>query len=270
MNHNTLCSSCEQKTIPIDENINNIWGFNPFLFNTYKSIKQSFHKFYKNNDGNRTDFYSTYNEQGYTYSQWYIYIISKNNYKYKELKKITLWLLQTLSCYDFFKKLISLGKKDDPLHNTLHHFLKYLDNKGLYQECALKLLIDNDLNLDAEDGEGITGNDYLLRKMLSEDDLKITRNITKQYKEEEEEIFSHTLFNDHCFRRCSMCYKFIDIYSDIIENKDKILNFEEILSKFISIIKKRQDCIDIYQKYENCDNSTKRHIYVVEVYKSFF
>lgn len=264
---NNLCSSCEQKVIHIDENINNIWGFNPFLFNNYKSIKLEFYKFYKNHKGNPY-FYSNYNESGYTYTQWYIYIIAKNNYKYKDLKKITLWLLQVLSSYDFFKNLISLGKKDDPLHNTLHHFLKYLDNNGLYQDFALKLLIENDLTMDKEDGEGISGNEYLIRKMLSKNDLEKSKNITRLYKNEEKEVFSNELFNDDSFRKCYMCQKFINIYSDLLENKEKISNFKDILLKFRSIVEKRQECIQIYEKYENCENSTKRHKYVVEVYKN--
>lgn len=267
IDNNNICISCQQKQIQIDNN-NTIWGFNPFIFNSFKSLKQGFKKFYKNNDGNRQEFYSYHNEQGYTYTQWYIYIISKNNYKYKQLKKLVLWLLQVISSYDFFKKLISLGKKEDTLHNTLHHFLKYLDNTGIYQECALKLLIENELDLYTEDGEGLSGNDYLIRKMLSEDDLKQTKEITRQYKNEEDLIFSHELFNNFLFRKCSICNKFVDIYKDIIENKDKINSFPDILSKIKLIVEKRQECINIYQKYENCNNSTERHIYVVNVYKT--
>lgn len=263
-----ICSSCQQKLIKADiNNINSIWGFNPFLFNTFKTLKNAFRIFYKNNAGNNSEFYSSYNENGYTYTQWYIYIIAKNNYKYRNLKKVTLWLFQVLSGYDFFKKLIILGKKEDTLHNTLHHFLKYLDNTGLYQDCVLKLLIENDLSMHIEDGDGMTGNDYLIRKMLSEDDLKKTKEITRQYKNDEDLLFSNELFNKS-FERCTLCNNFIDIYKDIIENKTKIINFPDILSKFKLILEKRQECIDIYQKYENCNNSTYRHMYVVEVYKN--
>jgi hypothetical protein len=261
------CSSCQQKLIKIDCTKNNIWGFNPYIFQTYKTMKFEFSYFYKNID-NIDKFYSIYNEEGYTYTQWYVYVISKNNYKYKELKKQTLWLFQILSGYDFFKKLIVLGKIDDPLYTTLHHFLKYLDNMGIYQECILKLLIDNDLYMDKEDGEGITGNDYLFKKILSEEDLKITKEITRQYKLEEEILYSHYLFNEVCFNRCDLCKKFVNIYQDIIINKSKILNFKELTEKFNSIINKRQECIDIYQKYENFKNSTDRHTYVVNIYKS--
>jgi len=236
-------------------------------------MKNGFREYYKNiiksfTSENESKFYSTYNDQGYTYTQWYVYVISKNNYKYRELKKQTLWLFQVLSGYDFFKKLIALGRSDDPLHTTLHHFLKYLDNIGLYQNCILKILTENDLHLDKEDGEGISGNDYLMRKMLSDEDLKITREITKKYKLEEEILYSHDIFKEDSFLKCEMCNKFVDIYKDIIENKSKITSIGELVEKFDSIIKKRQECIEIYKKYENCNNSTDRHIYVVNVYKS--
>lgn len=267
------CSSCQQKLIKIDDSLDNIWGFNPYIFKTYKCMKNGFREYYKNiiksfTTENESKFYSTYNDQGYTYSQWYVYVISKNNYKYRELKKQTLWLFQVLSGYDFFKKLIALGRSDDPLHTTLHHFLKYLDNIGLYQNCILKILTENDLHLDKEDGEGISGNDYLMRKMLSDEDLKITRDITKKYKLEEEILYSHDIFKEDFFVKCEMCNKFVDIYKDIIENKSKITSIRELVEKFDSIIKKRQECIEIYKKYENCNNSTDRHIYVVNVYKS--
>ncbi len=264
------CSSCQQKLVQIDNTSDNIWGFNPYIFNTYNCMKQGFRNYYKNvvkNNEEIEKFYSSYNEQGYTYSQWYVYIVSKNNYKYRELKKQTLWIFQVLSGYDFFKKLIALGKRDDPLYTTLHHFLKYIDNIGMYQNCILKLLLDNDLVLDKEDGEGFSGNDYLLRKMLSEEDLKITKEITRLYKLEEDILFSHELFNDNCFSRCERCNNFINIYADIISNKQKISSIETLVQKFKTIIDKRQQCIDIYLKYKNCSNSTDRHIYVVNIYK---
>jgi len=264
------CSSCQQKFIQIDEKVDNIWGFNPYTFKTYRCMKNSFREYYKNitktfTSDNDSTFYSVYNDQGYTYTQWYSYVISKNNYKYRELKRQTLWLFQVLYDYKFFKKLIALGKRDDPLHTTLHHFLKYLDNISLCQNCMLKLLTENDLNLDTEDSEGISGNDYLMRKMLSDEDLKTTREITRQYKTEEETLYSHHIFKDDSFIKCEICNKFVDIYKDIIKNKSKMLDLSDLIKR---IIKKRQDCIDIYKKYDNCNNSTDRHIYAVNVYKS--
>jgi hypothetical protein len=126
------------------------------------------------NDYKQTNnsFYETYNEDGYTYSQWYVYFISKNYYRYKDLKKQTYWFFQIMAGYGFFKKMVRMGKRDDPLHTTLHHFLKYLDNFTWYTNKIIDLLHDNGLQLEDEDGEGISGNDYLAQHLLSPEDLE--------------------------------------------------------------------------------------------------
>jgi hypothetical protein len=271
-----FCERCKKQMIEIDIRTNNIWGFNPYSFNTYKSMKEGFKLFYNNivkETKKEEEFYKLYNNEGYTYSQWHIYIISKNYHKFKGLKKQTLWILQIMESYDFFKKLISMGKRDDCLYTTLHHFLKYLDNMGIYQKNTLKLLLDNDLNLNDEDGEHISGYEYLENKLLSEEDMNMTKELTKQYKSDEEFIFSYDIFKDECFIRCEECNNFINIYEDLMKNKSKIESFycfNEILSKIINIIKKRQECVNIYKKYEKLDNSTQRHIHVIDLYKVIF
>jgi hypothetical protein len=270
-----FCQSCKEKFIEIDTKTNNIWGFNPYYFNTYKLMKEGFRNFYNNvlKDNNEEEFYRVYNKDGYTYTQWYIYIISKNYYKFKDLKKQTLWLFQIMESYDFFKKIIYMGKKEDHHYTTLHHFLKYLDNMGIYQKNILKLLIDNDLNLDDEDGDNISGHEYLTSKMLTEEDINTTRKLTREYKSDEEFIFSYDIFKDDCFIRCEQCNNFINIYEDLRKNISKIESFNyfnEILSRIINIIKKRKDCLDIYKKYEKLDNSTQRHSHIIEIYKSIF
>lgn len=108
-----FCESCKQKMIEIDKTKNNIWGFNPYYFNTYKVMKEEFRKFYNKiiKEKNEEEFYKVYNEDGYTYSQWYIYVISKNYYKFKNLKKQTLWLFQIMESYDFFKSLYLWEKR---------------------------------------------------------------------------------------------------------------------------------------------------------------
>lgn len=259
-----ICSSCKQKEIPLENNKENIWGFNPYLYETFRDLKYAFYNFYKNCYQNDQKFYNCYNEDGYTYTQWYSYVISKNNYKYKALKKQTLWLFYILSGYNFFKELIKLGKKEDPLHNTIHHFLKYIDNMGSYQQKMLNLLLEHNLSLDIEDGEGISGNDYIINKILSDEDLKMSKELTKQYKTEENLFFSHHLFDN--FTRCEKCKDFVDKYQDMIKNKEKIIEIDVLLEKLRNIILKRKECIEIYKKYEKCKNSIDRHEHVINIY----
>jgi hypothetical protein len=263
-----LCHSCEQKTIVYESN-KNIWDFNPYIYETFKELKEGFKKFYKSmydmydiND----KFYSSYNEDGYTYTQWYVYIIGKNVYKYKNLKKKTFWMFQVFSNYDFFVKLIKLGRNDDRLHTTLHHFLKYLDNIGKIEKLMLSLLITNGLKMEDLDGDGYSGNDYLNQKTLSEDDLLKTKLITSEYKKKEEELFmSYDIFNN--FSKCDVCNDFINKFDDLLLYKDIIKVDQDIIKKIKEIILKRMECINIYLKYQNCINSTERHIYVVDIYK---
>lgn len=267
-----LCHSCEQKIIVCNTN-KNIWDFNPYIYETYKELKDGFKNFYKLlycNDNYNHNFYSCFNDDGYTYTQWYAYIIGKNMYKYRNLKKKTFWMFQVFSNYDFFTKLIKLGRNDDKLHNTLHHFLRYLDNMGKLERLTIELLITNGLKMEDIDSDGYSCNDYLNQKTLSEEDLLKTKSITSQYKKTEEELFMSYVFNN--FSRCDMCNDFINKFEDLLLYKDLIKVDKDIIDivvKIKDIIAKRMECINIYLKYENCINSTERHIYVVDVYKDF-
>lgn len=259
-----LCQTCEQKTTPCTSTNNNIWDFNPYLYPTFYEMTNGFREFYKKYNQSQHErpnsFYETYNEDGYTYSQWYVYFISKNYYRYKDLKKQTYWFFQIMAGYDFFKKMVRIGKRDDALHTTLHHFLKYLDNFTWYTNKIIELLQDNGLKLEEEDGEGMSGNDYLAQHLLSPEDLEHSKKLTGEYKRLEESFYKHPFFSD--FKRCQRCHDFLDIYQEMIRNKEKM---KEMKVDIINIIKKRQECIDVYLKYPNCENSTKRHQYIVDL-----
>jgi uncharacterized protein YfbU (UPF0304 family) len=69
-------------------------------------------------------------------------------------------------------------------------------------------------------------------------------------------------------KRCEVCGDFLQKYIDMLENKDKFKEDEELLEKIRFIINKRQDCINIYKKYDKCSKSCERHQYVVDVYKN--
>ena len=251
-----LCQTCEQKIVSSGSN-NTIWDFNPFLYPTLYELRNAFDEFYKKYS---IFSYESYNEEGYTYTQWYSYYISRNLYKFKGLKQQTYWLFQIMAGYDFFKKLVRLGRRDDPLHTTLHHFLKYLDNFTWYTSKMIELLQYN-LQLEDEDGEGISGNEYLSRNLMNKEDLEKSNKITREYKLLEENMYKCPFFSD--FTRCQRCNDFLNIYQQMLENKDKI----KILSPIISdIIRKRQECLAIYMRYPNFSHSTKRHQYVIDLF----
>lgn len=269
----TICNSCQQKT-NVDEIKNNIWDFNPYSYDSYYELKKSFKHLIVKNFTNLSNFYKSYNEDGYTYSQWYVYVISKNSYKCRKLYKQTWWLLDVMSKFSFFKDLIKIGKKDDNKHNSLHHFLKYLDNynNSFYQNKVIELFTKNGLDLNDEDSEGFSGYDYINEKMLSMEDLELTRNFTKIYKQSEnilKEIIHKKL--NHVLEKCEICGDAFNIYGDMLKYKDNLSDIYQNNKKLVeNIIKYRRDCVTIYKKYPNMKSGTDRHDHIVNIYENIF
>lgn len=260
-----LCATCKEKNIEKEENIkNSIWGFNPFKYDTIIDMKFGFSDFYKNTE-NKSDFYKIFNEEGYNYSQWYIYYLSRNLYRCKKLHKQIVWFFQVTSSYSFFRDFIKLGKRDDDKHTTLHHYLKYMNNMGRLQQLILDLLLKNGLSMKDEDRQGLNGYDYLNSKILENKDKKDAELLTRQYKELEKNLDQ---FISNFMRKCEICQDYIEKYQDIKEKKTMWLNVDNI-EIIKNIIHLRQECNDIYRKYENpsCINSVERHQYVIDVYK---
>ena len=77
-------------------------------------------------------------------------------------------------------------------------------------------------------------------------------------------------------KKCKICFEYITKYEDMKKYKDFIIipdpdhndhnDHNDILSRILNIIRLRQQCIDIYKKYENCCRSIERHQYVVDIY----
>jgi len=265
-----LCGTCIEKE-KISEK-GNIWDFNPFIdsYQTYQDIKNGFDLFYKTQP---PLFYMSHNEEGYTYSQWYVYFLSKNYYKYKKLKKNTLWLFQAMSCYSFFPNLIRLGSKEDALHTTLHHFLKYLETRTFLNGKMMELLLTFGLSLHDEDNQGMTGFNYLHQELLSEEDRNRSYELTNQYKTLEKMIDPVIMESlKEKILVCERCNEYLQKYQDMIDNKEILAScLANYLDSIYEIIRKRQECIDIYRKYVTYDEkSTERHQYVVDIYQKIF
>jgi hypothetical protein len=290
-----LCSSCEYKYNVPSSDTGNLWGFYPYSHVTYQSMKEALSEYISahynyNNIPKNPSFYNTYNEDGYTYTQWYVYYLSKNVYKFRKLYRPTMWMFRILAEYPFFNALIRQGKRDDPSHTTLHHFMKYLEKYGGIQKEMVGLLQYHGLNMEDEDSEGFTGHSYLLHLEMSDEDQKEATLLTHEYKKMEDDLFkSITSY----LRTCHDCGEPIAKYEDLsyyfnVNYKD-VKN--DILSKIECILKKRQECNNIYRKYiennenndnkennennENNENKNKdkenqniqRHQYVIDQYK---
>jgi hypothetical protein len=269
----TICGACQEKT-NIEETRHDIWDFNPYSYDTYFDMKSSFRNLVRRNIRNLQQFYRSYNENGYTYTQWYVYVISKNSYKCKRLYKQTWWLLDIMSKFSFFKELIKIGKREDNKHNSLHHFLKYLDNynKSYYQSRVIELFTNFGLELNDEDSEGFSGYDYINQKMLTPEDLELTKEYTKIYKESEN-IFKEIVHEklDNYLEKCEICGDAFNIYSDMLKYKEFLRDIYENNKDLVdNIIKYRKECVDIYKKYPNMRIGTERHDHIVDIYKNIF
>ena len=172
-----LCSSCLY-TLPKCDNHNKdtIWAFDPLVYSSYHEMKDAFHLFFIHNIHNihniqniHDGFYLSHNDDGYTYTQWYIYYLCKNHHRYHNLKRPVKWLLYILADYPFFRSLLRYGSREDPSHHTLHHFAKYMERLTHHHTSIINLLENGGLSLSDEDNQGFTGHDYLSQKILSKE-----------------------------------------------------------------------------------------------------
>jgi len=284
-----LCSSCEYKYNVPSSDTGDLWGFYPYSHLTYQSMKEALseyisvhYKHYNNIHTKNPSFYNTYNEDGYTYAQWYVYYLSKNLYKFRKLYRPTMWLFRILAEYPFFNALIRQGRRDDPVHTTLHHFMKYLEKYGGIQKEMVGLLQYHGLNMEDEDSEGFSGQSYLLHLEMSDEDQKEATLLTREYKKMEDNLFKSIA---SYLRTCHDCGEPIAKYEDLSYyfNVNKKDVKDDILLKIECILKKRQECNDIYRKYSNIsdisdisdisniankeNHNIQRHQYVIDQYK---
>jgi hypothetical protein len=265
---NMFCCACLY-TLPkdVDNNHKNtIWEFDPFVYTSYHDMKDAFYLFFSNDHHSYDDgFHLTHNEDGYTYTQWYIYYLCKNYHRYHNLKRPVKWLLYILADYPFFRSLLRYGSREDPSHHTLHHFAKYMDRLTHHHTSIINLLTKEGLSLSDEDNQGFTGHDYLSQKILSKEDLEAAASFTRLYKGNERCFFS--LMGD-ALKRCEKCNDPISPYDDLecyTKTHHHFINENRCLVE--TIVTDREKCCAIYQTYQ-CDESCKRHLYVIDKYKA--
>jgi hypothetical protein len=139
-----------------------------------------------------------------------------------------------------------------------------MDRLTHHHTSIINLLENGGLSLSDEDSQGFTGHDYLSQKILSKDDLEAAASFTRHYKGNERCLFS--LMGD-ALKRCEKCNDTISPYEDIesyAKNHPHFIN--ENRSLLETIVTDREKCCAIYQTYR-CDESCKRHLYVIDTYK---
>ena len=116
---NDICKACSiRQTIPsVPESLTeSIWAFPFFSYVTEKEMGDAFYRFVQENPYNSS--YNSHNEEGYTFTQWQIYYLSKNRHDCKPLHRSVLHLFSVLSAYPFFRDMIRLGSVRDPVRRT--------------------------------------------------------------------------------------------------------------------------------------------------------
>lgn len=263
---NELCSACLLRTEPneIDELSHTLWGFNPYSYSVYKELRLALSQFITTHyyeKGKPSSFYNSLNEDGYTFSQWNIYYLSKNDTKSKRLHLQTMWLFYILAEYPFFPLLIRHGKRNDPLHHTLHHFMTYIEKYGYSQKKLTGLLLYHNITMHDVDSEGNTPSTLLLQTEMAKEDVTKCNQLTHSYKELEKKCL---LPLKPFIRKCVKCEEPIGLFEDITTHFDKILHLSTSIHEMTTF---REECNNIYKKY-GASQSVQRHQYVVDLYKS--
>jgi hypothetical protein len=261
---NNSCSICKQRQViasstPVDSNT--IWGFNPYIYLSFNQMKNAFFFYLKSRDISRS-FYTTHNEEGYTYTQWQIYYISKNTAKAKKLHKQTFWLFTVLSEYTFFTEMIKMGSITDPLYHTLLHFIKYMEKYGPLQQKMVALLEICGLRLTDKDANGYSGEYYLLDKIMDQSDIIHCNQLTREYKKVEDELFDIDDIAQY-LQTCEECHQPIDKFSDLKKIPIDIIQRHSDLLQ--TSIKKRTECNEIYKRYIDTNASIERHQHVIDM-----
>ena len=262
-----LCASCSTRLAfeapPATDHIS-LWHFNPYIHETYASLKSALFCFINNSSPVSPVFYNTYNEDGYTYAQWQIYYLARNVFKFRKHHRPTLWLFQILSHYSFFADMIRQGSRDDPTYHTLLHFSKYTEKVGHLQRHMIDLLVARGLGMDDEDAEGISSRLYLLQKQMHPDDMKRANQLTRAYKKMEDALFERIKGE---LRLCDQCQEPVAKYEDLT----KVVQSQKIdisNTELAQIMQYRDECNMIYRLYGDHHNaSIQRHQYIVDIYQ---
>lgn len=266
-----LCSACLVRLADHTEDNENeklndtLWGFNPYSYATYKDLRFALNEFIDHHFlNNHPHFYNSLNDEGYTFTQWNIYYLSRNDTKSRRLHLQTMWLFYLLSEHSFFRDMIRHGKRDDPLHNTLHHFMSYLEKFGSTQKKIISLLLSHGLDMNDMDAQGKTPSSLLLEMEMDQQDVVRCNELTRAYKQLEKTCLS-PLYNDHLIRLCKECNEPVGLFEDISTHFDKIRYLSTEIQEMTRL---REECNDIYKKYDSESPSVQRHQYVINLYKS--
>lgn len=288
MMHTTdLCSTCMSRIqVPTADSKSGtltLWDF-PFLqyrsFHEMKRNLSDYYTAYQQESADPSLFWRTHNEDGYTYTQWQIYFLSKKYHRYRGMRCAVFTLFDVLATFPFFIDLILLGTRDDPAHHTLHHYLFHMEcginylQKKMYTRLVRHLERKGRLDaLETRDARNHSVTDYYQKLVLPTEVVKTCNSLTESYKKIENDLFSNLEF----LSRCRMCQTYLRPYQELVEQHNYLFEFldkyPEWSDKIYNMLQERDQCNQLYYSYittEGDVDSVKRHDYVIGVYRTLF
>lgn len=266
----------------IDQDVNSstitLWDF-PFLqYRSFHSMRVALIEMYKTNPS--AQFWSQYNQEGYTFTQWQIYFLSKKYYRYKSLRGPVFTLFNVLASMPFFIDLLLTGTRDDPCHHTIHHYLYHMEcginnlQTKMYDFLVKELSKHQKSHfLYQKDKNGSSVVDYFQRLCLPTEVVEKCRNLTEAYKRTEQQLFGQLQF----LSKCKLCSSYLQPYDELIQHHQTLYDFldtqPEWSDKLLGMLVDRDQCNRLYAEmtqHEMDEKCIARHDYVLEVYRKLF
>lgn len=288
MQSSNLCPTCrlraeletETQDVPGVEYTMTIWDF-PFLkYHSFPAMKHALHLFRSQTHGSDQSFWFTHNPDGYTFTQWQIYYLSKKYFRYKSMRGPVFTLFNVLATFPVFTEMLLQGTRADPKHHTMHHYL-------MHMECGINTLqlkmftyLENWLHrhrrsdaLHQEDANGCTVYDYYQKLFLPPEVTQQCRELTEAYKRVENQLFRQLPF----LSKCVKCATYLQPYHDLVKFHTHFFDFldqqPDWNDRLTEMLKQRELCNQIYTnstERELDKKCIKRHDYVMDVYRSLF
>lgn len=227
-------------------------------------------------------YWNRHNTEGYTFTQWTIYYVSKKNHAYRRIRPTIEILFHALSRMPFFGRLLGLGRRDDRHHHTLHHFLFWMESGMTFFQKRLYRDLVHWLNrhrlsylLFVSDQNNRSVIDYFHQVQLPSHIFQECRSLTRAYKETERAWFAQLDF----LARCEECNDWVRPYEDLVEHTDDVNAWldehPDWSDTLLEMIQKREKCNRMYLQAGDPsrptdEQSVQRHDYVLDVYRTLF
>lgn len=274
-----LCSICQSREHEVSVGTSStLWEF-PFLqYRRYEDMKQALNDYYsKYEHPDPRTFWCLHNEDGYTFTQWQIYFLSKKYYRYRGMRGPVFTLFNVLATFPFFTDLLLLGTRQDPAHHTLHHFLFHMECGINHLQTRMYFFLVKSLGqhsqLHTKDQRNCSVIDYYNKQLLPPHVVKKCNALTESYKKTENELFEHL----HFLSKCRQCSSYLRPYQELVEQHTHLFEFldqcPEWSDKIHSMLQDRDKCNQLYGSHvqnEGDLESVKRHDYVIQVYRTLF